>query len=234
MVRERSAGRGDRPQSEDSLRLCMATRAERDPGELIRFVAGPDGAIVPDLARRLPGRGVWVTADKSSVARALATRAFAKSLKRNVTVNADLADIVEDLLVRRVGDALSLANKAGCIITGFDRIDRHLVEGGVYALAHGSDAAADGRAKLDRKFLAIIGATAAPGRIVAVLTVAQMSLAIGRPNVVHAALNNGGATDRFLDEAGRLLRYRSGIGHFAASTDAPRENAPKAAAELDR
>ena len=227
MVRERSTGRHAELQPEGSLRLCVATRAERSPDELIRFVAGPDGVIVPDLARRLPGRGVWVTADAESVARAVASRSFARSLKRKVEAPADLAARVETLLVRRVCEALSLANKAGALVTGFEKIDRRLAQGDVTALLHGSDAAADGCAKLDRKFLAVEGDGAA-SRIVAVLTVEQMSLAIGRPNVVHAALNKGGAADRFLSEAGRLKRYRSGIAHHSAlerATDAREETA---------
>ena len=219
MVRERSTGRNARSQSEQTLRLCAATRVERSPDDLIRFVAGPDGIIVPDLAQRLPGRGVWVSADRVSVQRAVATHAFAKSLKRKVEAAADLSGLVESLLIRRVCDAMSLANKAGAIVTGFEKISYRLIDDSVYALAHGSDASADGRQKLDRKFLAINGSDAA-SRIVAVLTVEQMSLAIGRPNVVHAALNRGGASDRFLAETGRLKRYRLGIAHQSASDDA--------------
>lgn len=219
MVRERSTGRHARSQPEHMLRMCAATRVERSPDELIRFVAAPDGSIVPDLGRRLPGRGVWLTADRTSVQRALATHAFAKSLKRKVEVSADLPDLVESLLIRRACDALSLANKAGAIVAGFEKIDRRMTEGGLAALVHGSDAASDGRDKLDRKFLAINGRAAA-SRIVAVLTVDQMSLAMGRPNVVHAGLNSGGTSDRFLAEAGRLTRYRSGIAHHYASRDA--------------
>lgn len=219
MVRERSTGRLGGLQSEHTLRLCAATRVERAPEDLIRFVAGPDGAIVPDLARRLPGRGVWVTADRITLTRAIATSAFSKSLKRKLDVPADLPDQVEALLIRRAAEALSLANKSGAVLTGFEKIDRRLAEGGVYALLHGSDAAADGRDRLDRKFLATKGDTAA-SRIVAALTVDQMSLAMGRPNVVHAALNKGGTSDRFLAEAGRLTRFRLGFVHQSASRGA--------------
>lgn len=216
---KRSTGRHARSRMEPRLRRCAATRLERSSEELIRFAAGPDGVIVPDLATRLPGRGVWVTADRQSVQRAVLAHAFAKSLRRKVEAPGDLADLVEDLMVRRVCEALSLANKAGLIATGFEKIDRRLTESGVAILVHGSNAASDGRHKLDRKFLAICGPAAA-GRIVAVLTVEQMSLAIGRPNVVHAGLNTGGASDRFLAEAGRLMRYRSGIVHHSASFNA--------------
>ena len=225
MVRERSTGRGARPQAEETLRLCVASRVSRDPEDLIRFVAGPDEIIVADLARRLPGRGVWVTADRVSIDRAVSIRAFAKSLKRRVEAPADLSAQVERLLERRVSDAFSIANKAGLVLTGFEKIDRQLAAGGVVVLIHGSDAAADGRDKLDRKFIAIEGREAVAGRMLAILTVEQMSLAIGRPNVVHAALIKGGASDRFLVEAGRLARFRSGIGHSIGRSDETHETA---------
>lgn len=245
MVRERSTGRDARAQPEP-LRLCVATRAERSATDLIRFVASPDNVIVPDLAHRLPGRGVWVTADRHSLERAVAGKSFAKSLKRKIEVPADLLDQVEALLLRRVGEALSLANKAGVLVTGFEKISRTLAEGRIHALVHGSDAAADGRGKLDRKFLACAGHGGAQnevegrlptsnGRIVAVLTVDQMSLAIARPNVVHAGLKKGGVTDRFLAEAGRLQRYRSGISHRDAPRDTPQgeSDVPVRTAKLD-
>ncbi|MCB1504129.1 MAG: RNA-binding protein [Hyphomicrobiaceae bacterium] len=233
MVSERSSGRHAEQQADNSLRLCAATRASRPPGELIRFVSGPGRTIVPDLARRLPGRGVWVTADRDSITRAIASRAFARSLKAAVEVPSDLADQVERLMVRRVADALSLANKAGAVLAGFDKIDRRIAAGGLVALVHASDAAQDGRGRLDRKFMAVEGPDAA-GRIVAVLTVEQMSLAIGRPNVVHAGLNKGGASDRVLAEAGRLMRYRSGFGHslgHAAERPDASEDAREASAQ---
>jgi len=170
---------------------------------------------VPDLARRLPGRGVWVSASQDQVAKAVKAKAFARSLKQQVDVDADLAERVGHLIERRVIDALALANKAGLVVTGFERIDSRLPAGDVAALVHGSDASADGAAKLDRRFRSIGNGDECS--VVAPLTVEQMSLAIGRPNVVHAALIKGGATERFLIEAGRLVRYRSGFGHRAAN-----------------
>jgi len=206
-------------EGDGSLRLCAATRLARPPEELIRFVAGPDGAIVPDLARKLPGRGVWVTAERQLVEQAIRTRAFARSLKRQVQVSQDLGGLVDRLLRDRVGALLSLANKAGLVVIGFAKIDAALEAGTVAALLHGSDASRDGCDKLDRKFRAI---SAAAGRTAAILTpftVDEMSLAIGRPNVVHAALIPGGATDRFLSEAERLGRYRSGSGTSGPGAD---------------
>ncbi len=203
-----------------SRRLCAATRLPRDPAELIRFVAAPDGSLVPDLARRLPGRGVWVTADRASLQQAVKIKAFARSLKRAVTVAADLPDVVEAQLLKRAMEALALANKAGAVSPGFEQVDALIGSGDAVALAHGSDAAAGGRAKLDRKFEAVQRDRGRQAPIVDVLTIEQMSLAMGRSNVVHAGLIHGGATERFLTEAERLKRFRSGICASGSARDA--------------
>lgn len=196
-------------------RLCAATRVERNLDELIRFVAGPDGEIVPDLARKLPGRGVWVTADRVSVAAAVQGKAFSRSLKRPVSAAADLPERVEKLMLKRLEQALALANKAGCIVFGFAQVDSELDKGQIELLVHGSDAAEGGRDKLDRKFQAIGRAESRAAPIVTLLTIEQISLAMGRSNVVHAGLIQGGATDRVSSEAERVMRYRAG---FAIST----------------
>jgi hypothetical protein len=200
------------PEVAGSLRRCVVTRTEREPDDLVRFVVDPSGAVVPDVARKLPGRGVWVTADKVSVAAAVKVNAFAKSLKRQVTAAPDLPERVESLFVRRVLEALSLANKAGLVSTGFEKVEKLLDAGRAAALLHGSDAALDGMRKLDRKFAAIQQDKGQAAPVVDWLTIEQMSLAIGRSNVVHAGLKQGGATNRFLREAERLRRFRSGTG----------------------
>ncbi|WP_045834615.1 RNA-binding protein [Hyphomicrobium sp. 99] len=203
-----------------SERLCAVTRQALDPENLIRFALSPDGIIVPDLDRRLPGRGVWVGCDRRLVEKAVATHAFAKSLKIKAEAPADLAERVDDLIVKRVAGTLSLANKAGRVIAGFEKINAALEKGPVRAVLHGSDAAQDGRSKIDRKYKAIQASRGAPAAIVDVLTIAQMSLAIGRESVVHAALTPGGLSDRFLEEAERLLRYRSSaIGATPVAND---------------
>jgi predicted RNA-binding protein YlxR (DUF448 family) len=189
-------------------RLCAVTRKSLDQKQLIRFVLSPEGTIVPDLDRRLPGRGVWVGCDRRLVERAVATNAFAKSVKAKVEVPADLAERVDALIVKRLTGVLSLANKAGLAVAGFEKVFAALDKGPVRVVLHGADAAADGRSKIDRKYKAIQGSRGAPAAIVDVLTIAQMSLAIGRGSVVHAALTPGGLSDRFLEEAERLSRYR--------------------------
>jgi predicted RNA-binding protein YlxR (DUF448 family) len=193
------------------LRRCAVTRAELPPEDLIRFVADPSGTIVPDLSRKLPGRGVWVRGERPAIEAAVKTNAFAKSLKRQVSVPEDLSQRIDALFLGRLLNTLSLANKAGLVSTGAEKVEKLLDGGRAMALVHGADGTAEGRRKLDRKFSAIQGDKGQPAPIVDWLTIEQLSLAIGRSNVVHAALIQGGATRRFLSEAERLKRYRCGL-----------------------
>lgn len=199
------------PQPE-RLRQCARSRRRKSPDELIRFVAAPDGTIVPDLARRLPGRGVWITATRADLAAAVRDKAFHKSLRAAVVVPDDLLARVETLLQRRLAEAISLARKAGLLIAGFAKVEELIDRGQADLLVHAADAAGDGVAKLDRKFRALRGADAVAERIVREMTSAELSLAIGRANVVHAAASAGGACGRIAVEAGRLRRYRQGGG----------------------
>jgi predicted RNA-binding protein YlxR (DUF448 family) len=210
-------------------RTCAVTRAKLAPTDLIRFVRAPDGTITPDLAGRLPGRGVWVTLDRSTVELAAKRNAFARSLKRDVIVPDDLAGLVERLLVTRTIQALALANKAGLVVAGFAKVEAQIATGAVAVLLHAGDASHDGAAKLDGKLRARAAleamaaasetgadASAHPAarpprsaEIVTELTIRELSLALGRENVVHAAVINGGAARYFLTEIQRLGRYRS-------------------------
>lgn len=192
------------------LRQCAVSRALKPPEELIRFVAGPDGAIAPDLARKLPGRGVWVDATGESVAAAARQKAFSRSLKRQVSVPADLPALVERLMLRRLADALSIANKAGLVVAGFTKVEEMIAAGKAVALLHAADAASDGVEKLDRKFNALEEPDEGRTAAIRELTGSEMSLAMGRPNVIHAAAAEGGATRRLIEEARRLKRYRLG------------------------
>jgi predicted RNA-binding protein YlxR (DUF448 family) len=182
-----------------------------DPEELIRFVFAPDGTIVPDVGRRLPGRGVWISCSRSAVAAAQKSGAFARSLRRSVATAPDLANVVERLLLRRAIDALSLANKAGLAVAGFTKVEALIASRECAALLHASDAADDGVGKLDRRLRAVwrsLGNEEEP-RIVTALSSEELSLAMGRSNVVHAALRIGGAASNFLTDVGRLQRYRA-------------------------
>jgi uncharacterized protein len=192
------------------LRLCAVSRSQRPVDDLIRFVLAPDGSIVPDLGRRLPGRGVWVEARRDKVAAAVRGRVFARSLRRPVIVADDLPYQVERLMARRLGEAISLARKAGLLVVGFAKVDELIARGKAVLLIHAADAGKDGVAKLSRKLEALVGCQRATDVTVIDLTGQQLDLAIGRSNVVHAAASAGGASSRILQEAGRLRRYRSG------------------------
>lgn len=188
-------------------RQCAVTRSVQAADKLIRFVASPSGVIVPDLDRRLPGRGVWLSGEKLILERAISGKVFARSLKQPAAAEPDLAERTGALIVKRACDTLALANKAGLVICGFQQVDAALDKAAISVLVHASEAAADGRSKLDRKFGAVQRAGGKPAPVVAFLTIAQMSLALGRASVVHAGLSPGGLTERFLREAERVSRY---------------------------
>lgn len=203
-------GSGARGGKATPQRTCVVTRVQQSPDRLLRFVADPDGAIIPDLSCRLPGRGVWVSLDRKSVEAAVKSRAFARSLKRPVKAAEDLPDLVDKLLMQRLSGALSIANKAGLVVTGFTRVDQAIAKGEAAILLHASDGAADGIEKLDRRYAAMCRDLGRTPRSTRTFTAEQMSLALGRANVVHAALMMGGAAQHFLAEAERLTSYRTG------------------------
>jgi uncharacterized protein len=177
-------------------RLCIATREVRPVGELIRFVVGPDGTVVPDLKRRLPGRGVWITARRHFVEEAVRRRAFGRAFKADVRVSHELADELERLLEQSALNALSVAHKAGLVLLGFAKIEAAIAAAPLVALIRARDAGEDGGRKLAAAFRRRTG-DAAEGKIVDAFTSAQLDLALGRLNVVHAALLAGQASETF-------------------------------------
>jgi len=188
-------------------RLCIATREVRPVGEMIRFVAGPDGAVVPDLKRRLPGRGVWVTARRRVVEEAVRRRVFGRGLKCDVKAPADLPEVLDALLERSALDALSMAHKAGLVVLGFAKVEAAVARGPVIALLRARDAGADA----GRKLAAALRRRAdgrTDGKIVEAFTSAQLDLALGRLNVVHAALLTGRASETFLGRWQILESFR--------------------------
>jgi hypothetical protein len=195
-------------ETDDTVRRCALTRERLPRQDLIRFVLSPSGEIVPDLKERLPGRGVWVTADRAHIAEAAKRNVFARALKAQAKVPAALADQVDRLLAEAALGALALANKAGEVVFGNAKVEEAIAGGKVMALIHASDAAEDGCRKLDRKFgAAARGANPAPIRI---FSADELGLASGKTNVIHAALIQGEAAAKFLAGASRAERYREG------------------------
>ena len=188
-------------------RLCVVTRAVKPVDELIRFVVGPDG-VVPDLKRKLPGRGLWISADRATLKDAIAKNVFARGFKRDIRVTPELLELTERLLVRATLDALAIAGKSGQVVTGFAKVEAAIAHDDIVGLIHAADAGLDGVAKLAGALRRRPGGDKIPSIIA--FTTAQLDLALGRSNVVHAALLAGPANDTFLARFARLGRFRSG------------------------
>jgi len=205
---------GPRTDRSATMRMCAVTRKVRPIGELIRFVISPQGEVVPDLKRKLPGRGLWVSASRQTVAEAVRRNQFAKGFKREIRAHATLPADTEALLVRSATEALAMAAKAGQVVSGFSKVEGALAQGQAHALIHASDGAADGIRKLDaivRQKRGNIGESQDFPQdfpIVNVLTSAELDLALGRSNVIHAALLAGPASKTFLSRCQILVRYR--------------------------
>jgi predicted RNA-binding protein YlxR (DUF448 family) len=205
---------GPRTNKSATERMCAVTRAVRPIDELIRFVVSPQGEVIADLKRKLPGRGLWVSASRQAVAEAVRRNQFSKGFKRDVRATPSLAADTEALLVRGVVEALAMAAKAGQVVSGFSKVEGALQQGqarnSVSALIHASDGAADGIRKLD----AILRQNAGNGDesrefpVVTALTSEQLDLALGRSNVIHAAVLAGPASNTFQSRSQILVRYR--------------------------
>jgi len=212
---------GPRSVGPGTERLCVSTRKVKPVSDMIRFVVGPDGEAVPDLQRKLPGRGVWITATRAALAEAIRRNAFGRGFDRQVKIPPDLAETTERLLERAALNALAIAGKAGQIVTGFGKVEAALARDHVVALLHAADAAADGVRKIGA---AARRRTEADGRQIGIITTftsAQLDLALGRPNVVHAALLAGPATETFLARCARLDRFRAGEPGESSDRNAP-------------
>src|SRR5580692_7308601 len=189
---------GPRTDRSATMRMCAVTRQVRPIDELIRFVVSPSGEVVPDLKRKLPGRGLWVSASRQMVAEAVRRNQFGKGFKRDVRATATLASDTETLLVRGAIEALAMAAKAGQVVSGFSKVEGALTERQAKALIHASDGAADGIRKLDALVRQNTGNSDESREfpVVTALTSEQLDLALGRSNVIHAALLAGPARDR--------------------------------------
>jgi predicted RNA-binding protein YlxR (DUF448 family) len=201
---------GPRTDKSATMRMCAVSREVHPIDELIRFVVAPSGDVIPDLKRKLPGRGLWVQASRRTVAEAVRRNQFSRGFKRSVRAAATLPADTEALLERSCTEALAMAAKAGQVISGFAKVEGLLEQGRAGALIHASDGAADGIRKLDailRQKRGNIGESQ-DFPIINVLTSAELDLALGRSNVIHAALLAGPASKTFLSRCQILVRYR--------------------------
>lgn len=196
-------------------RSCVVTRAVKAPDDLIRFVAGPDDVLVPDLRRKLPGRGVWASLSRKTVAEAIKRKAFERSLKAKIAVPVDLLETIDRLMLRDALQALSMANKAGLVTAGFAKVEALIGSGRCVAVLEASDGAEDGRRKIGQIIRRAAAAREAEGLkarelpVVAIFAAADLELALGRAHVIHAALAPGPAAEGVLSRWRRLVRYRT-------------------------
>jgi predicted RNA-binding protein YlxR (DUF448 family) len=191
--------------------MCAVTRAVMPEARLIRFVAAPDGAIVPDLKARLPGRGIWVGATREAVAEAVKRNVFSRGLKCATRPAGDLPAIVEARLREQALGRLGLARKAGAVVAGFAKVEAAVAHDRLAALVVASDAAADGVRKVAQAVRRRFG-NGAPFPVIRLFSAAELGLAIGRPDVIHAAVLQGPAGISFTEAAVRLRRYSGASG----------------------
>jgi predicted RNA-binding protein YlxR (DUF448 family) len=211
--------------------MCAVTRQVRPVDELLRFVVGPDGTVLADLKRKLPGRGLWISATRETVSEAVRRGVFGRGFKRDVRVPPDLAEATEALLVRGIADALAMAGKARQVTAGFAKVEAALRGGEAAALLHATDGAADGIRKLDATARQNAGG-AGDIPIFTLLPSVQLDLALGRTNVIHAALRAGAAADTVVARCRGLVRFRAGPARreaAAASVQTSADRPPETA-----
>lgn len=203
--------RGGREKDRDGPeRRCIVTGEVQPKGGLVRFVIGPGAQVVPDVAGKLPGRGIWVAADRAVLEQAIRRKLFVRAARQPVAVPEGLADLVGALLLRRLLDAISLARKAGEALMGYEKVRAFLDSGRAAVLIQAADGSDRGKAKLRRPDNAAH---------VTCLTAQELGLAFGREHVIHAAVAAGGLARRVVEDAAKLARWRGHEGGLAAAED---------------
>ena len=195
---------GQKDTGEGPERRCIVSGEVGPKAGLIRFVAGPDGQVVPDVLGRLPGRGFWVTSTREALDRAAAKGLFSRAARTKVTTPAELADLIERMLARRVVELISLTRKAGLAATGYEKVKDWLVNGTATVLIQASDGSERGKSKLRPP--------EKTGLFIGCLTAQEIGLAFGREHAIHGALAAGGLSNRVVEEAARLAGLRGGAG----------------------
>jgi len=193
-------------------RMCIVTRESGSPDELIRFVAAPDGTVVADLKRELPGRGCWVKIDRSLVERAVAKKLFARALKADVKAADDLGERVERLFLQQLLQMMNMARKAGQLVTGSAKVDAAIRSGAALAVFHSTDAAADGVRKIDqaRKAWHLGMETEEEIPSFRLFSESEMEGVMGQNAFIHAAVLAGQAGEGVVKRAKMLEQYRNG------------------------
>lgn len=222
---ESELDRGASSVAPGTQRTCALTRELLPVEAMIRFVAGPGGEVVADVKRKLPGRGIWITATRAAIEDAIKRNVFARGFKRDVRVVPDLVAQTEQALERAALDAMAIAAKAGVLASGFAKVEGVISRGEARALIHAHDGAEDGKRKLNAALRRNTEEKSCEIAIIDAFSGSQLDLALGRPNVVHAALLAGPGSETFLVRAVRLTRFRTAQSPDAVSAHAPTDGA---------
>jgi predicted RNA-binding protein YlxR (DUF448 family) len=204
-------GGRDKTHEDGPERKCIATGEAQPKTGLIRFVVGPEGRIVPDLTGKLPGRGLYVSADRAALEKAVTKNLFSRAAKQPVQVPEGLTDLLEQMLVKRVIDLISLARKSGGAIAGYEKVKTALQTEEATVLLQAEDGSGRGKSKLSTPY---------GGRYIGWLTADELGAAFGRQTVIHAALGSGGLVPRIVEEAMRLKGLR--VSPASAGVDVDR------------
>ncbi len=205
------------------IRQCALTRTRSPEDALLRFVLDPEGRVVPDIKRKLPGRGVWITADHSAVLNSVRKSVFSKGFQKAVAAGPELADFAGQLLRQAALQDLALANKAGDAISGYAKVEDRIKKNKMLALMHASDASDDGSAKLDRLARAVSGGKGQDPGPMTCFSSAELSSALGKWNVNHAAIADCGAGRAFLQSAKRYISYMASHPAARLLVDTPEQ-----------
>ncbi|WP_108259021.1 RNA-binding protein [Mangrovicoccus ximenensis] len=199
---------GAKVEKDGPERRCLATGETGPKTGLIRFVVGPGDEVVPDLAEKLPGRGMWVASDRAAIELAAKKKLFSRAAKRQVHPPEGLADLIEASLANRLVTLVALARKAGGAVAGYEKVKAWLDNGEAVLLLQACDGSERGKSKLRPP--------GGPETLITVLSGAELGLAFGRENVVHGALAAGGLARRVVEEASRLAGLRPQDGGNSA------------------
>ncbi|ENN92618.1 RNA-binding protein [Bartonella schoenbuchensis] len=190
-------------------RTCIVTKKSASTTALIRFVVGPNNQIIPDLKANLPGRGIWVSAHHHTIEEAIKRKAFSRNLKTDVEVASNLANIVDKLLLKSALGSLSMARKAGAVVTGLTKVDSAIRSGQVALVLHAKEATEDGKRKILQAIYAIQQKTNQDIKVLSLFTSDEMSVAFGANLVIHAALLNTKSAEGFSKTINKLIAYRN-------------------------
>ena len=191
----------------DPERRCIVSGEAQPRRGLIRFAVSPDSILVPDILEKLPGRGIWVAAERAALEEAVEKDLFSRAARQKVTIPKGMVDDVERQLAKRMIEGVSMARKAGRAVAGFEKVKEWLGKDDARILLQASDGSERGKSKLHPP--------GGKGSFFDVLTASELGLSFGRERVIHAALGFGGLTERIREDAIRLSGVREVDGGSA-------------------